>query len=414
MANTVLNLREKALEATLGPDLKAYAEYNNFQLEGDDAVSKEELVRSLNTAQEFMYAQFTGKNFAGENYQVPQVNIKEALSTADVSIVFKRVISEVLQEPRMPQLVMTGMATKLNLGPDTPLTVEFPTLGGLTAADIAEGGEYPKQELSFQGHLTSMRLGKVGLSTSVTDEVIRQSIWPILNLYMRMMTNAVDLKIESKLYQSMVNYSQVLFDNDINSSIASVYRTTGQSVAGTSAMWNATFSYNDLVKMAGVILGNRYNATHFLAHPLAWPIFATDPILRAQFYHGGQLGAGIWSTAPQFDQEINFPFGGIQYVPYYALPYQEKDVLTYTGSALASALTTDVYLVDKQNALLLATRGGKELEDNDDWYRDAKMLKIRQYVGVAAYDGGKGMVAARNIRVARNEEPLFSIRNITA
>jgi len=414
MANTIFNLREKALDKTLGPDLKAFAEYNGLSLEGDDAVSKEELVKRLNTVQEFMLAQLSGKNFAGEDFEVPQVDIREALSTADVSIVFKRVISEVLQEPKMPQLVLTQLSNKINLGPDTPLSIEFPTLGGLTASDIAEGGEYPKQELSYQGHLTSMRLGKVGLSTSVTDEVIRQSIWPILNLYMKMMTNAVDLKIESKMYQSLVNYSQCVFDNDINSSVASTYRTTGQSVTGTSAMWNATFSYHDLVKLAGVLLGNRYNATHFLAHPLAWPIFATDPLMRAQFYNGGQLGAGIWSREPQFDQQLNFPFAGIQYVPYYALPYSEKDVLTYTGSALASALNTDVYLIDKENSLLLATRGGKEIENMDEWYRDAKMLKIRQYVGVAAYDGGKGMVSAKNLRVVRNEEPLYSVRTITA
>jgi hypothetical protein len=161
------------------------------------------------------------------------------------------------------------------------------------------------------------------------------------------------------------------------------------------------------------MLGNRYEPTHFLAHPLAWPIFAKDPLMKAQFYHGGQMGQGIWTRMPSFDQSANFPFG-IAYVPYYALPYNEADTLTGALSSLGSSLTSDIYLLDARNSLFMATRGDTQMDQMENWFRDATMMKARKYVGVSAKAGGKGMLKAANIRIVENQEPIMTIRTLAS
>lgn len=409
MSSSIYKLIEEATNEKVNPRITEFAKARGLVLDGDgeDGITTKDALSQLNEAEEFMYAQFTGRDFKGERVTVPGVEIKEALTSSDASIIFPRVISEVLLEPTEPNLFLTNsVADTMELADDAPLTIEFPVVTALNADYISEGQEYPADVPGFEQFMTSIRLRKIGIQTSVTEEVINRSMWPIVKIQLRMMAAAINRKVESTLFQILTNKSQNVFDNENSDSD---YRTTGKA---TDQSWNGTFSYFDLVKMAGVLLGNKFGATHFLAHPLAWPIFAQDPIMRAQFYNGGQLGNTIWKTMPQFDQSVNFPFG-IAYVPYYALPYTENDTLTGAGSGLGASLTTDVYMIDAQNSLFLATRGPIEMDQMENWFRDAKMMKAKKYVGASAKNGGKGMVSAKNIRVVRNDEAIMTINTVT-
>lgn len=413
MNNSIYKLIEKASSDLLDPRLQKYAEKNGLAIGNEEGqVSREEVISRLKQAEEFLFAQFTGKTFEGDEVRdLPQLRMKEALNTSDASIIFPRVISEVLQEPKEPNLFLTNVvADTITLSPDNPLLLEFPTVDALQAFEMSEGQEYTAQTLSFQQHMTSIRIKKIGVAAAINEEVIVHSMWPLVQMHLRMMSAAIDRRIENILFQAMTNRAQLVFDNQ---NASSTYYTTGKALAGSGTATNASFSYNDLVKLCGVLLGNRYEPSHFLAHPLAWPIFAMDPIMRAQFYHGGQLGAGIWTRMPSFDQSANFPFG-IAYVPYYALPYHENTTLTGTLSSLSAALISDIYLIDAKNSLFMATRGNTEMDQMENWYRDATMMKARKYVGISAKAGGRGMLKAANIRIVENEQPVFNVRTVSA
>lgn len=406
------SLMERARAAAIQPVLKKYSELNGWKLGTENTgntITPDTAWERLTETQEFFHGQLTGHSIDGKEKidVVGGIDVHEALSTADVSIVFPRVISNILMEGREPNLFLTNqVADIVELPKDSPLTIEFPEVSALQAFEMGEGQTYQSQQLAFTQHFTAIRLRKIGCGSAITEEVIQHSMWPMIELNLRMLSNAIDRKIESLLFTALTTKSQVVFDNQSSNS---ALRTSGVDV---NQNWNASFGYNDLVKMMSVLLGRKYEGTHFLAHPLAWPIFAQDPILRAQFFQGGQLGAGIWNRPPQFDQQASIPFG-IQYVPYYALPYQENYTLTGAGSSLAPALTTNVYVIDKDNSLFLATRGDTEMDQMENWYADATSLKARKYCGISVKDQGWGLSVANNVRIAQNYTSLFTINTVS-
>jgi hypothetical protein len=420
MNSGIFNLMKKVTESSLEPRLQRYATLNGLKVgEGDNEISKEDIIAQIENAEEFLYGQFNGEDWEGNKVKLPLLNFHEALNTSDVSIAFPRVISNVLQEPKEPNLFLQNVIADTMVLPDNaPLYIEFPTVSAMQAYEMAEGQEYTSQTLSFAQHMTSIRIGKIGLSSAVNEEVLNHSMWPIIALNLRMMSAAIDRKVESILFQAMTETARVVFDNDSTVDPQSAYqvsnptefRTTG---VGTAQTWNGSFSYNDLVKMCGTLLQSKYNASHILMHPLAWPILAKDPFMRANFFHGGQMGAGIWTRMPAYDQQPNMPLGLI-YVPYYAIPFNETETFVGAGSGLGAALTSDIYVIDGANSLFLATRGDTQMDQMDNWFRDATQLKARKYAGVSAKDKGKGMCVAKNVRVVDNHEALFTVRTVAS
>lgn len=414
MANSILNLMQEAEKRTIMPVLEKFASANTFELGEDNGkVSYQEAVDKLRASEEILYGQFTHRDFEGKSVTPPSLSIGEAMGTADASIVFPRVINTILQEPKEPNLFLTNsVAENIDLPWNAPLNLEFPTVGALTAGDVAEGGEYPNVTMVFQQHMYSLRIKKIGLMVGMTQEIINQSIWPLMALHLRLMAKAIDRLVEERLFQTLTQRAHVTFDNNHASD---AYHTTGKAIVGGAEAANGTFSYHDLVNLAGGVLGRGYTPTHFLAHPLSWGVFATDPILRATFYHGGQIGGGIWSREPNFDQQANFPYG-ISYVPYYALPYNPGQTLAAASSlsGMSAALVSDLYLIDARNSLFLVTRGGNTFDNKDDWFRDSKMVKAGRYVAVTAKDGGRGIAVAKNVRVnVRNEEAIYTIKQVS-
>ena len=405
--NSILNLIEEATSKTLGPDIERFAKANDLTIgEGEGKVSCNFVTSEIERAAEYFYGLFTRENFKGERYAVPGIDIKEALSSSDASVVFKRVISEVLIEPREPALwLMNNVANEIKLDAKAPLTVTFPSISAFQAFEVAEGGEYRPQSAGFQEHILSLRLKKIGVMAGLTEEMVEASIYPLVRLHLKMMGNGINRKIENLLFTGLTQKALEVFNNDGQDSN---YYTSGVNASQT---FNGSLALKDILKLAAVVVGNRYEPDSILVHPLAYYIIFQDPIIRSTFFHQGQIGSTIWNQKNNFDQSTNMPFG-INYVPYYALPYQESAVMTYApGSGFASSLLTDVYVIDSKNALTMITRGDNEFDDLEDWHRDVLSMKARRYVNVAAMDGGKAMTVARNVSVVENFAPLFTVRN---
>lgn len=413
--NSIFHLMQQVFEGA-PDDLQQYADALGAKIgqetnEAERTFTEADLQAQLDSSREFMFAQITGRDYDGKPVVFPRpVPYKEAVSSADLSIVIPRVINNVLQEPTEPNLVLQNqIAEEITLPYDSPNYIEFPYMGAFTAEEMAEGQQYQVQTFSLGQSRISLRIGKIGLAAALTDEIVRLSMWPLINLHLKGMASAIRRRNEATLYAAMVNEAQVVFDND---NADTTLRTTGKAF---DQSWNGTWSYFDLVKMWSVMLGNNYTPSNILAHPLMWSTFAQDPFLMNTFVHGGQIGAGVWSRPPNWDQQANLPFN-ITFTPYYAIPFTEKATLTLSGSGLGAALVSDLYVIDKAHSLYQATRGPIEMDEIDDWYADGKVMKARQYFGASVKDGGKGILVAKNVRSlnVRNQEALYTIGTVSS
>ena len=397
-------------EEKLAPRLTDFVEANGMTLtEGkENSVSFTEAKASLDLAENYVYAQMNnGKAIDGTEMDVEQLNFKEALTSADVSIVMPRVISTILNTPVEPNLFLqNAVADVINLPATAPKSVEFPMLGALEAFELGETQEYQSQELSFAQAYATINIQKYGVMTHLSDEVMEQSMWPLFKLSAEACSAAIRRKIESKLFEIFTNVGVTVLDNQ---SAVAAQRTTGTAKNQTA---NGTFGYLDLFKMFGALMGKKMNPTHFLAHPMAWSIFAQEPYLRAQFYHNGQLGSGIWGKAPTFDQQSNVPFG-LTYVPYFNLRYDENTTLTGALSALPAIGVTDIYVIDKANSLAMIKRGDLQVDKMDNFFRDATALKVKAYAGFTAKEGGLGITVCKNIRMDVNEKAILTVNQVT-
>ena len=415
MKESIYNLMETASNNKFEPQLREYAKLNKLEIVENEAdaegskVTRASIVANIRESQEFMYSVFTGKNFAGETVETPTITMNEALHTSDASIVLPRVIMEVLQEPTEPNLWLQSIADDVRLPDGSPSYIEFPSVGAIEASDIAEGMEYPEQEVAFGDHMTSLRIKKCGVKTAVTEEIIKHSMWNLVTLHLRLMGNAIARHIENKLYKTFTSVATTVFDNE---SATTAMHTTGLAKAQTG---NGSIAYLDIVKLCTVLLNNRYNFTDLVTHPLAWPILAQDPTFRAQMFHAGQMGiGGVYGRTPDYNQQAMMPFG-LNHVPYYNTGYSENKTLSAGwASGLGASLVTDLYVIDRKNTLFLGHYGPTEFDSMEDWQKDARAMKARRYVGVSAKDGGRGITVAKNVRVVVNYEPIYTIQSVSA
>jgi hypothetical protein len=412
MKTSIVNLIKEATSKGLDRDLASFADASGLSIgEGEGKITRKEVLGLMNEAKEYVHALLTREDYDGNRYEVPSLPVNEVMVSSDASGVFRRVISEVLIKPREPQnFLMNNVAKKITLAADAPLTVTFPVVGAYQAFEIAENGEYKSQALSMQEHITSLRLKKIGVMASLSEEIVQASLYPLIALNLELMANGINRKCESMLFTTLTQKATAVFDNDDPATYGTDYRTTGKD---SSQAFNGSLALKDILKLAAVIVGNRYEPSHMLIHPLAYYVIFQDPIIRSTFFHQGQLGGSIWNQGPAFDQNKNMPFG-IQYAPYYALPYNETGVMVNApGSGFSSALLTDVYMIDARNSLVMLERGDIAMDEKEDWFRDATTLKARKYVNFSGMDAGKGMTVARNVRVVENFTPLFTVRTTT-
>lgn len=357
----------------------------------------DEFEDKLNVATEYFFTLLSGRDYSGKAVKAPAIEIEEALNKTDISVVLKRALDIRLQTPTEPNLFLqNSVAQVIDLPWDAPITMSFVQVGTLIAEDVSYNQPYPNSDLSWAENTVSVTMRKTGITASIGEEIIRESQWPLIDMYVTAMSAAIRRRVEQKLKKVMVTKANVVKDNE---SLDTALHTSGVDSAND---WNATYDFRDTVHMFTNLLHREKNASHVLSHPLAWSVFAQDPMYRNIYVFGGQAGANPFTQTPNFNQQSMMPFG-LQYVPYYAVDYKPSAQLAAgVGSSLAATMITDVYMIDRAESLILLKRGDVEMDDMADWHKDATQLKARLYNDVAAKDMGRGMVVTKNVRIAEN------------
>ena len=340
-----------------------------------------------------------------KNYRGPRVNMSEALKSADVSILFPRVISDILMRPIEPIMIgQTLLAKTVQI--DNTRSVEFPTLGAIRAFDMGETQEYREQLLDFGEELTEVKVNKVGAMVSISDQLVEDSMWDVVALHIEALGYAMIRHKEEKIFNEFRQKAHVVFDNSLSTPSA---WTHGYDVTQHR---NYTVTYDDILDTMGALVNNEYIPTDIIMHPLAWVVFAKDPILRNLMFTQSSIGQSVWTYKPDFDQQTNVPWNiSYQISPF--VNFQFNSVLTSgPATGLSQENISDIYVVDRQNALVVLQRSAMEMDQFDDPRRDITSAKVRERYGVGALNGGRAAAMIKNVRLAQNFAPAYAVTNV--
>ena len=320
-----------------------------------------------------------------------RVTVEEALSTPDASILIPRVISDVMREAAEPLYIGSKFMTPVRITEGRSL--EFPSVGAIRAFDIAEGQEYPAQELEFQLHRTvEVKVGKSGLRVPITEEMITDSQWDVIGMHLKAAGRAMARLKEEKIFREFSRHGHTVFDNLITAEShphltedeLAEAKTTGRGEDGTL---NGTLDVDDVLDMIVAVMANGYTPTDMLMHPLAWTIFAKNSLLGSMGM-APEAPDGSFRLGPESIQG-RIPFGmNVWLSPF--IPFNREQKLF------------DIYVVDKNEVGVLLIKEDMSTEQFDNPSRDIRILKVKERYGCAVLDEGRAVAVAKNISFAKS------------
>lgn len=375
------------------------------------------------------------------------VSIKDALSVTHAPLLFPKVISNIVKEAVEPLLVGTSLLSRINYSYGQ--TVTFPAIGALSAADMAEGEEYPEQSLTMGGSTVTASIGKVGMAIKVTEEMIRYSQWDVIGMHLRAAGRAMARHKETKIFNYIRSLGTTVFDN-LNPSSSVLGVCTGRDLNGSG---NGAATMDDIFDAFAHIMTSGFMANTLLMHPLTWVMWVKDAQLRAFVqanaggtffanWTGNPAGRAPWDNSSQGGLGVG---GGQQLVPGQTATGVTAPGATALGASALSAYPqtlnsaptlpsylnvpfriivspyvpydprrklTDIYMFDSNELGVLLVDEELRVEEFSDPARDMMKIRLRERYGVGILNEGQAVAVLRNVHVVPNEIALPAVANI--
>jgi len=221
------------------------------------------------------------------------LKFEDTISTPDITPWLPQVIERNVLEAQEPLLVLTSLFERV--GYQAGQAIEFPAIGAVSAADVAENQSYPTVRLQESGATTTAKVGKSGIAFEVSDEALRRSSFDIIGLHLRACGRGLSRHKELKAARIISSLGTVAFDNRRPS--ASMFGvTTGRSMNGTA---NGSLTLDNLFDTFAQIMMQGFTPDTLIMHPLTFVMFMKDEVLRAITLAGGnQVWWGGYSGNP--------------------------------------------------------------------------------------------------------------------
>jgi hypothetical protein len=370
----------------------------------------------------------TGRNLEGQ-----EVSISDAISTTNAPIFLPKVIENVVREAAEPYLVGTSLLQRINYSGKGQM-ITFGATGAITAADIAEGQEYPIAQLQSGSGTTTALIGKSGLAIQLTEEMIRYSQYDVIGLHLRAAGRALARWKEVKIFNYIRAMGVCAFNNiSPTSSILGV--TTGRDFDGQA---NGSLTMDDLFDAYGQVMSQGFMPDTLLMHPLTWVMFVKDAQLRAFVqangggtffanWTGNPAGRAPWDGGMGVASGQNIlpgqtatggtaPHGGtVSTLLQYPQNINSAPVLpTYFSVPLRIIVSpfvpfdprrklTDLYLFDSNELGVLVVDEDITTEEWNDPKVDIRKIKLRERYAIAMLQEGQAIATIKNVHVVPNE-----------
>lgn len=358
------------------------------------------------------------RNLYGDHSE--RISLQEAMTTTDAMKLIPKVIEGKIREAAEPEYLAARFFKEIQVDEGSAAVYVIPTVGELIAHEVGEGSTYPESNLDYntlENATLEIKVKKFGVKVSITEEALTDSTWDILGQHTQKMGRAMARIKEEQAFNAFKTHGHVIFDNmqrDVNQSAG----TTGLGKDGNP---NDTLSVEDLLDMALAMMGEGFNPTDIIMHPLTWVVFARN----------GMIGNGL--TYGAFGGNMVHPNGAIQGTPaafgmansgdgqkFILDPSQVQNRLPF---GLAINLSPwikfdklnkrfDAYCIDRNEVGVIAKKEGMSMDNWMDPERDVKFMKCKERYGIGVSNNGRAITVCQNIAVAPSY-PQFPVINIT-
>lgn len=372
-----------------------------------------------------------------------RVNIEELrdlITSEDILPLLPRVVTRVIAEAIEPNLlIVPNLFTRLDI--PNAQHIEIASIGALTASKVPAGSEFPQQTLPYDtsGQSVAITVSKYGLAVNVAQEVIEDSMFDVITLWLRAAGAALARLKESQGMKLLDTAGITLFDNT-SPTTSELGICTGRNIAGTA---NGTMTLNDLFDMYVYGAQRGFIPDTMVINPLAWKTFATDPLMKEVVLSGsvlasrrmplgtfapgwqawlGGLGTKLGPTGAENNTGPNpyvntlNPLGAtFNLPPTNVLPSPLKVIVTHVvpfQSRGAKKPLVNIILADSQRAGVLVQAKEPETNEADIFTRQIRQIQIHERYGFGMFDQGKGVWVARDV-VADQNYVFDNANNVT-
>lgn len=368
---------------------------------------------------------------------ITKFNLKDLVAREDLMRFMPQVVETVVREAIEPNLfIVQRLFQQITIEQGT--RIQIGALGALEAGRVGQAGEYPERMLDLDGgDMVAITTDKYGLKISLTEEVVQQNQFDVINVWLRAAGRAM-ARCKERIGAKLINEMGYPIMDNATPSNSYAGSTTGRDITGTA---NGSMTYTDVFELYAYLLNRGFAPDTILMHPLAWKTFMTDTEMRevvlqastVAMVQGGQMapnwgtghsgyglrteGTGTEKTSGNtvkgpnpWVQTLN-PLGATWQVSPSYLPSPLQVIVTHYVPFVYGAqgiermdtgCTTNVIMVDSNNCGVI---GQSEAVRTDRWIdpeRDITNIKLREQYGMAVLEQGKGIAKASNVAIARN------------
>ena len=363
-------------------------------------------------------AEKMARNLFGD-YSQGKTTIQEALTTTDSVKLIPKVIEGKLREAAEPEYLGTRFFQQVRVDGGNSAVYVIPVVGEVRAFEVGEGMKYNEDTFemnTIENSTLEIRVKKIGVKVSITEEAIADSSWDILGINVRKMGRAMARYKEEMIFNAFSNHGHVVFDN----AKRQYQEAAGTTGLGKDGNYNDTLSVEDFLDLTLALMGNGYNPTDVIMHPLVWVVFARNSMIGNGLTFGALGGnnvhpnGGIQGTPAAFGMANN---GNGQKL--IMTPDQVQNrlpvpmAINFSPWVKFDKLTKkfDMYVVDKSEVGIVAQREGLSTENWTDPEKDIRNLKAKERYGIGILNNGRGITVAKNIAVATSY-PAAPVINI--
>ena len=350
-----------------------------------------------------------------------RVTVQETLTSTDTVKLIPKVIEGQLREAAEPQYLATRFMKKVKVDQGNSAVYVIPVVGEIYASEVAEGGRYNESSVDFntlENGTYEIRVKKIGVKASITEEAITDGAWDIMGINVAKMGRAMARYKEEWCFNSFSQHGHIVFDNELRAQLPEA-GTSGMAADGS---YNDTLSVEDFIDLVLAMMGNNHNPTDVIMHPLTWIVFARNSMIGNGLTYGALGGTQIhpWGATqgtPGF-AGLSADMGPQKYI---LKPEQVQNRLPMPMRINFSPFVRfdkkkkkfDMYILDAAEVGIIAEKEALTTDNWTDPERDIRLLKCKERYGVGILDNGKGICVARNIAVAPSYPEAPKVQIIT-